>query len=143
MPPFTQPSPGIQCDGDSGLYADLEHVHGMPASWPSAAGPAIVVLTDGATITPNTSLGDVFRVTIAGNRTIAAPSNTPVDGQKIRMEITQDATGSRTLTWNAIYDWGTAGAPTLTTTAGKTDLIEFAYNATAAKLYAYKVALGF
>jgi hypothetical protein len=75
-------------------------------------------------------------VTIAGNRTMGAPSN-PTDGQKITFEIIQDATGSRTITWNAAFSFGTAGAPTLSTAANKRDLIGFVYSSSASKwLYA-------
>jgi hypothetical protein len=102
-----------------------------------AFAPTVVALTDGASIAVNAALGNDFRVTIAGNRTIAAPTN-PTDGQVICFQITQDATGSRTLTWTSTaggFDFGTAGAPTLTTTAAKTDLLRFRYNATASKWY--------
>lgn len=96
--------------------------------------PAVVALTDGATIAVNAALGNDFRVTIAGNRTLANPTNL-VDGQKLTFQVTQDATGSRTLTYGTAYDFGTAGAPTLTVTAAKTDLLHFVYNAAAAKLF--------
>ena len=92
------------------------HVHGMHAAWPSAAAPAVVALTDAASIAVNAALGNDFRVTLAGNRTLANPSN-PANGQVIKVHVTQDATGSRTLAYDTNYDWGTGGAPTLTTTA--------------------------
>ncbi|HLK72257.1 MAG TPA: hypothetical protein VKU77_01275 [Streptosporangiaceae bacterium] len=104
------------------------------ASFQSAFAPKVVALTDGATIATNAALGNDFRVTLGGNRTMGAPSN-PADGQKITYQLTQDATGSRTVTWNAAFDFGTSGAPTLTLTAAKTDLIRFVYNATAAKWF--------
>jgi hypothetical protein len=37
--------------------------------------------------------------------------------------VFQDATGSRTITWPGSVKWGNAGAPTLTTTASKMDMI--------------------
>lgn len=91
--------------------------------------PAVVSLTDAATINTDASLGAVFRVTLGGNRTMAAPTN-PVDGQQISYEIKQDATGSRTLTWNAAFVFSGGTAPTLTTTAGITDVVTFRYNST-------------
>ena len=115
---------------------------GTPGTWVQAgtvlaraSAPAVVALTDGASIAVNAALGNDFRVTLGGNRTIAAPSN-PVDGQVIRFQLTQDATGSRTITWTSTaggFDFGTPGAPTLTTTAAKTDMVRFAYNATIGK----------
>lgn len=58
----------------------------------------IVNLIDGPTIATDASLGNYFRVTLSGNRTLGAPSN-PTDGKKIIYEITQDVIGSRTLTY--------------------------------------------
>jgi hypothetical protein len=86
------------------------------------------VLTDGATITPDADVTDIGKVTIAGNRTMAAPSGTPVAGQKLILRVKQDATGSRTMTWNSIYRFAGGSAPALTTTASKTDYLGFIYN---------------
>lgn len=97
---------------------------------PIIQGVAVVALTDAATITTNAALANVFTVTLAGNRTMAAPTN-PANGQKIIYRIKQDATGTRTLTWNAVFRFGTDVLnPTLTTTPNKTDYIGFIYNAT-------------
>jgi hypothetical protein len=82
-------------------------------------------LMDGATINWNGNTnGQVVSVTLAGNRTMAAPTNI-VQNTMYLMRVSQDATGSRTLTWNAAYKFGTAGAPTLTTAASKTDWLSF------------------
>lgn len=62
-------------------------------------------------------------VTLGGNRTIAAPTN-PVLGRRYGLFLAQDATGSRTVTWNASFFWGAAGTPTLTTTPNKTDWVD-------------------
>jgi hypothetical protein len=86
--------------------------------------PAVVALLDATTIAIDLSAGNDFRVTIAGNRTVAAPANL-VDGQTFTITVTQDATGGRTLTWNAAYKFGAAGAPTLTATAGGSDVLAF------------------
>ena len=42
--------------------------------------------------------------------------------------IIQDGTGSRTVTFNAAYEFKDDTAPTLTTTAAKGDLFVFRYN---------------
>lgn len=39
--------------------------------------------------------------------------------------LLQDGSGSRTVTWPSSIDWGTTGAPTLTTTANKVDVVTF------------------
>src|SRR5271169_1907910 len=94
-----------------------------------ALAPAVVGLTDAATIAVDASLGNDFRVTIAGNRAMASPSN-PSDGQKITFQVTQGSGGSFTLSWGSGYQF-CAGLPqpTLSTTAGLTDLLGFIYNA--------------
>ncbi len=80
-----------------------------------------VALTDGANIATNAFLGNVFTVTLAGNRTLDFPSNVAA-GMTFHWIITQDGTGSRTLN-TAAFDWGLEGAPTLSTGAGKIDVI--------------------
>ena len=93
-----------------------------------ATAPAVVALTDAATISVDASAGSDFRVTIAGNRTLGNPAN-PVDGQQIIFQVTQGRAGF-TLTYGSAYEFG-AGLPqpSLSTTAGHTDLLGFIYNA--------------
>ena len=86
-------------------------------------------LTDASTITWDVIASPVAKVTLGGNRTIAAPSGTsPAAGQFIALTVIQDGTGSRTLTWNATYEFASDTAPTLTTTANLGDLFIFKYN---------------
>src|SRR5271165_7198116 len=93
-----------------------------------ALAPAVVGLTDAATIAVDASLGNDFRVTIAGNRTMANPAN-PADGQKITFQVTQGSGGPFTLTWGSTYEFSTGlPQPTLSTAAGQTDLLCFIYN---------------
>ena len=84
-------------------------------------------LTDQATVTWDASTEDVCKLTLGGNRTIAAPTNSTT-GQFISILVIQDGTGSRTITWNAAYEFTGDTAPTLTTTANKGDLFVFRYN---------------
>jgi len=86
-------------------------------------------LTDGSTIAWNVINSPVAKVTLAGNRTMAAPSgSTPAAGQFISLLAIQDGTGSRTITWNAVYEFPSDTAPTLTTTANLGDIFSFRYN---------------
>ncbi len=97
---------------------------------PILRGLAVVALTDGATINTDASLGNIFTVTLGGNRAIANPTN-PTDGQKIIYRLKQDGVGTRTVSWGAVFRFGTdVTAPVLTTTINKTDYIGFVYNAT-------------
>ncbi|MBM6672186.1 hypothetical protein H6B14_15755, partial [Phocaeicola coprophilus] len=49
-------------------------------------------LTDASTVAWDMSLGFNAKVTLAGNRTLGAPTN-PVEGQTYRLRIIQDGTG--------------------------------------------------
>jgi hypothetical protein len=93
-----------------------------------AVAPAVVMLTDAATIAIDASLGNDFRVTLGGSRTMGNPSNA-VDGQQIIFQITQGTSGSSTVTWDTGYEFS-AGLPqpTLSTTPGQTDVLGFIYN---------------
>jgi hypothetical protein len=84
----------------------------------------ITALTDGATITPDFALSNNFSVTLAGSRTVANPTNL-VAGQSGSIFITQDGTGSRTLSWGSYWDFATGVAPTLSTTAGAVDRVDY------------------
>jgi len=84
-------------------------------------------LTDQATVTWDASTQDVCKLTLGGNRTLAAPTNNTT-GQFISILVIQDGTGSRTLTWNAVFEFASDTAPTLTTTANLGDVFVFRYN---------------
>lgn len=60
-------------------------------------GPIVVALTDGATIATDASAGELFSVTLGGNRTFSAPTNAE-DGMRRTWRIRQDSTGTRTIT---------------------------------------------
>lgn len=83
----------------------------------------IVTATDGATVTFAMQSGNYQRVTLGGNRTLAL-SNVKV-GQFFVLDLVQDGTGSRTVTWFTTIKWAGGSAPTLTTTAGKIDSFGF------------------
>lgn len=94
---------------------------------PTKAYLAEATLTDGASIDWNMSTQAVAKVTLGGNRTLNAPTNGST-GQFASILVIQDGTGSRTLTWNAVYEFTADTAPTLTTTANYGDLFTFRYN---------------
>jgi hypothetical protein len=85
--------------------------------------PRIITDTDGATVTFDLSLRGIHTVTLGGNRTLAI-SNATV-GQTFILRLSQDATGSRTVTWFSTIKWAGGSAPTLTTTASKADTFGF------------------
>ena len=69
----------------------------------------------------------VAKVTLTANVTFDAPSN-PTTGQYISIVCIQDGTGSRTIAWNAVFEFKDDTAPTATTTASKGDMFTFRYN---------------
>ena len=89
---------------------------------------AWVTVADAATITFDISQGNKQKVTLGGNRTLAV-SNVK-DGQVFIIKLTQDATGSRTVTWWSGISWVNGEVPTLTTTANKSDVFGFVQTGT-------------
>lgn len=83
-----------------------------------------ITLTDASTIAWDTNLGQTATVTLTDNRTVGAPTNLK-DGAYYGLAVYQDATGSRTLTWNSIFKWASATAPTLSTAASSKDFFTF------------------
>jgi hypothetical protein len=88
------------------------------------AASNIAVLTDGATITPDFGTANNFSVTLAGNRTLANPTNLE-PGQSGVIYITQDGTGGRTLAYGTFWDFPGATVPSLTTTGNAVDVLVY------------------
>ncbi|WP_295169676.1 hypothetical protein [uncultured Brevundimonas sp.] len=86
-----------------------------------ADAAALVALTDAATIAVDLAAGTNFTVTLAGNRTLGAPTNAK-PGMSGTILIKQDATGSRTLAYNTA--WKPFGStPALSTAASAVDML--------------------
>jgi len=100
---------------------------GAYSSFTSAAINPEATLTDASTISWNALTQPVAKVTLGANRTLGAASG-GVAGAFVSLLIIQDGTGSRTVTFNAAYEFKDDTAPTLTTTAAKGDLFVFRYN---------------
>ena len=73
-------------------------------------------------ITVSLANGTVQNLTLTGSATITMP--TAVAGKSFIMILSQDATGSRTVTWSTVV-WPSATAPTITSTASKKDIYSF------------------
>lgn len=75
---------------------------------------------------PDVTVATTHSVTLTANCTITLPA--PVAGKKLRVEVIQDATGSRTLAWASASGsilWPGGTTATQTATANKRDLYEF------------------
>ena len=86
-------------------------------------------LTDASSIVWNVINSPVAKVTLTANRAMAAPTGTGIAaGQMISVLVIQDAGGTNELTWNAVYEFPSDTAPTLTSTGALGDLFSFRYN---------------
>jgi hypothetical protein len=81
-------------------------------------------LTDSATINWAVATAQVAKVTLAGNRTMAAPTGLQ-NGAFYSLMVIQDSNGSKTISWNSAFKWPGTIAPILTTTANAKDLFVF------------------
>ena len=100
---------------------------GAHVAFTAAALNPEATLSDGANVAWNTLTSPVAKVTLAGNRNLSAGSG-GVAGAFQSLLVIQDGTGSRTLSFNAVYEFKDDTAPTLTSTANKGDLFVFRYN---------------
>ena len=89
----------------------------------------ITSLTDAASVTWDLAAGNIFSLTITGNRTLAYPTNGTV-GQTGHIYITQDGTGGRTLGYNDSWKFAGGTAPTLTSVSGSVDMLVYSFRNT-------------
>lgn len=92
------------------------------------AASQFVTLTYGATVTMDLAAAINAAVTLTGGAQLTFANAKP--GQSGAVEIIQDGTGGRLLTYSAACDWGKTGAPVLNTAAGKKDTIFYFVRAT-------------
>lgn len=69
-----------------------------------------------------------IKLTAGGNLTPTFAGG--VAGYEYQVEVKQDGTGSRLVTWPAAVVWSGGTAPTLTITAARTDVFRFWFNGT-------------
>lgn len=107
--------------------------------------PPAVVLTDGATVATDASLSNLFRLTVAGDRTLLAPTN-PKDAQRAQWSVFASG-ANRTLTLQTGVAGGFAFGTTVTSvpviTSNTTTVIEAVYSAAAARWRVLSVVAGF
>jgi hypothetical protein len=123
--PATDPSSGyreIYFKADGHLY--MRDSAGSETQLDTASpSTAWVEASDGATITFNLSSGNKQRVVLGGNRALALSNVTA--GKVFLLRLTQDGTGTRTVTWFNTIKWAGGTPPTLTTTINKADVLGF------------------
>jgi hypothetical protein len=100
----------------------------IPTLTSTRINPRVSTTTSTATLTPDIASFDQYNLTAqAAGLTIAAPTGTPVDGNKLIIRILDNGT-ARALTWNATYTVIGVTLPT-TTVISKTTYVGCIYNA--------------
>jgi hypothetical protein len=96
------------------------------------------------TLTLNIENGNVFRATLNANITTLTISNPPATSNAGSFTLIFDADGTaRTVTWPAAVKWPGGTAPTLTSTASRSDVFVFYTNNAGTTWYAMTAAQNF
>ena len=103
-----------------------------------------VTANSGTSYTVDLSQGNVFNLTLTGNCTFTF-TNPPASGKEgeFALFLTQDNTGSRTITWPTSVKWPNNSIPTATATAGATDWYKFYTLNAGTTWYGQQVAASF
>jgi len=89
--------------------------------------------------------GNEHHLTLIGNITTLTISNWPASGRRARLTLylKQGGSGGYTVSWPAAVDWGAAGAPTLSTTVGQTDIVVLTTDDAGTNIFAMLAGKGF
>ena len=103
----------------------------QPAVFTKPVSTTEVVLTPGATVTPDCALGNFFTLVADQAFTLANPTNPPAAGktQTIIIRVEQDGTGGRVITWDTKYKFAGGSPGVLSTGIGEVDIITATYHA--------------
>lgn len=116
----------VQLAGDLGGTASLPTVPGLASKVSVDNGGGETYFdagSSGAAVALDLANGNVQKLTLTANSTITLTSPASGAMRSLTLLVFQDGTGSRTITWPGSVAWGNAGAPVLTTTAAKMDII--------------------
>ena len=103
------------------IFTSAVRMEGL-VSLSGAVKSHITTLTDAASVAVDFNDANMFMVTLAGNRTLAAPSNA-TGGQVGSIYVVQDGTGDRTLSYNTAWKFSEGSVPVATTAASAVDLL--------------------
>lgn len=94
------------------------------SAWRRVARSVQTPVSVGNATAANLANGQIIATTLSENTTVSAPTNLPAQGERVTFQFTQDATGGRTVAWNAAYVFPAAWSNT-GNTAGKKCVAEF------------------
>lgn len=121
--------------GTATVYAPATGAPGLKING-SATTPTVAVTFSATAMTLDCTRSNVFTTTFTANVTTAPTISNPQDGQTINWFITQDATGSRLMTWPTSFKWPGASAGVLSTAANSVDLLVATYRSSTGFWYA-------
>lgn len=134
---------GVDAVGSFGIYDDAGGAYRLKIATTGSsqflggvATPEVAVTFSATAMTINCALSNVFRTTFTANVTTAPTLSNLQDGQTINWFITQDATGSRTMTWPTSFKWPSGVAGVLSTAANAVDLVVATYRSATGFWYA-------
>jgi len=124
--------------GGTGTAADAAHRHGRETSVLDGSGnlsplrtyaeTLLTIGASGANASLDLSAAREFAITLTASPVTIAFANAP-STPNVRLAfavaVSQDGAGARTVNWPASVSWGAAGAPTLSTVGGRTDIVGF------------------
>jgi hypothetical protein len=119
----------------SAVFATNPTIDGATFTGNAQTTPVVVTFSATA-MAIDCSASNVFTIAMTANVTTAMTFSNLKDGQTINVFITQDATGSRTMTWPASFKWPGASAGVLSTGANDVDLLVATYRAATGFWYA-------
>lgn len=133
--------------GANSIAVDVTHPISIPAVTDTMAligatqtftnkriSPRVVTVTNATTLTPDGDNSDVSfqnNTQAGGTLTVAAPTGTPTDGQKLIIRV--KSTNAQTYSFNATFRFSTTTVAPTTLGAGKTDYLGAMWNATDSK----------
>lgn len=140
-----KPEPADDVDVEADLGDNFDLLDEAIGDLQTAVGSGVVTLTDGATVAVDSSLGKIFSLTAAGDRTVSAPTGDPVDGQALIIRHTAsgaDRTLTLTVGSSGAFKFGTDFTGLTATTSGTTDYIGCVYSTTAQRWHVVSYAKG-
>lgn len=108
----------------------ISYLRGLTGLWTKNQTVTPTALTYAATVTPDASTSNNFKLTLTGNVTIANPTNLG-DGMVLNLIIKQDGTGGHTITLGSKFKWPGGTVPTWVTTANAINFVSCYYDSAA------------
>lgn len=121
-------------NGTATFNAQMNVAAGLVGTSNAQTTPAVVTFSATA-MSLNCDASNVFTTTFTANVTVAPTMSSPNDGQTINWFITQDGTGSRTMTWPTSFKWVNGSAGVLSTAANSVDMLVATYRSGTSSWY--------